>query len=152
MKSFFTMLMKKQIAVLFTGLLLFWMSINAVNAQNYGIRDDGGVNLPTVTYWYTGATVDSTVQGAAFDGTDFGVVSAFIFKDADIKTWKSDGGDVTGAQFNYKVWEKGETEPASYTVRNIGWSVDEGCGNQIWGSFGDQIDVASGLVAGTYNV
>jgi hypothetical protein len=142
----------KSIAVILIGLLLVSMSIDSANAQNYGIRDDGGVNLPTVTYWYTGTTVDSTVQGADFDGTDFGVVSAFIFKDADIKTWKSDGGDVTGAQFNYKVWEIGETEPASYTVRNIGWSLNEGGGNQIWGSFGDQIDVASGLTAGMYNV
>lgn len=151
MKKISTMLSYRQMAVLISGLLLFLANTN-VNAQNYGIRDDDGVNLPTVTYWYTGSEVDSTVQGAGFEGTEFGVVSAFIFKGAAIKTWKSGAGDVTGAQFNYKVWATGDSEPENYTVRNIGWSTNEGNGNQIWGSFGDQIDVASGLDAGIYNV
>lgn len=145
-------LLRQFLFVLQSVLFLFWFQTNDLSAQNYGMRDDGGVNLPTVTYWYTGSTVDSTVQGAGFDGASFGVVSAFIFKGTAIKTWKASGGDVTGAQFNFKVWASGDAEPANYTVRAVDWSSDDGGGNQTWAGFGDQIDVASGLDAGTYNV
>jgi hypothetical protein len=134
------------------GLFIFLVPIIDLNAQNYGMRDDGGVNLPTVTYWYTGSTVDSVVVGSAFDGQGFGIVSSFIFKGAAIKTWKATGGDVTGAQFNYKVWGSGDTEPEDYIVKDVNWSSDDGGGNQTWAGFGDQIDVASGLSGGVYNV
>ncbi len=119
---------------------------------NYGMRDDGGVNLPEITYWYTGQPTDITEKTFEFDQNNLGTIEALYIKGSTVKTWKSGDGDVTGAQFNYKVWKDNEIEPAQYTVRNIGWSSDDGDGNQTWANFGDQIQITSGLTAGTYNI
>jgi hypothetical protein len=125
---------------------------NISTAQNYGMRDDGGVNLPTVTYWHSGLENDVTEKGAQFNERDFGAITAFYFKSAAIKTWKAEGGDVTGAQFKYKVWKTTETEPENYVVRSVGWSSNDGGGNQTWSGFGEEIPLLSGLNSGTYNL
>jgi subtilisin-like proprotein convertase family protein/endonuclease/exonuclease/phosphatase family metal-dependent hydrolase len=120
--------------------------------SSYGMRDDGGVNLPTLTYWHDGLGADVTQQGAAF-AQDFGERSAFYLKDASIQVWKNAdaGGDVTGTRFHYKLWEQGTAEPA-YTVRSVGWSSDDGAGNQVWSDFGSEINLLSGRSAGNYNL
>ncbi len=133
-------------------LLLFAGISNNSKAQNYGMRDDEGVNLPTVTYWHSGLESDVTEKGAQFNERDFGAITAFYFKGAAIKTWKAEGGDVTGAQFNYKVWKTTETEPENYTVRAVGWSTNDGGGNQTWSGFGEEIPLINNLTSGTYNL
>lgn len=117
---------------------------------NYGIRDDGGVNLPEITYWYTGQASDITEKAFEFDNNNFGTIQDFYLKGSAVKTWKSGSGDVTGAQFNYKVWKNGDNEPAEYLVRNIGWTSDDGNGNQTWADFGNEISLTNGLTPGNY--
>jgi hypothetical protein len=121
---------------------------------NYGIRDDDGVNLPTITYWHSGAGDDVTEQGVDFEGNNLGEIDALYVKGASIKTWKTSGGDVTGASLQYKVWEVGEAEPVSYITRNIGWTSNDNPEEtlQTWASFGTEIDVLVGLTEGTYNL
>ncbi len=132
------------------------LSINTIKAQpNYGMRDDGGVNLPTVTYWYTDQSADITEKGAQFNNKNFGTITSFIFKGASIQVWKTAGGDVTGAQFKYKVWKQGESEPANYTVRHVNWTSEYWEGStmiQTWANFGSPIEIAQGLEGGNYNV
>jgi hypothetical protein len=121
---------------------------------NYGIRDDEGENLPTLTYWHSEASEDITENGEEFDGKDLGLISALFIKGASIKTWKSEGGDVTGASFQYKVWAIDSDEPEDYSLRNIGWTSndnEEGT-NQTWAYFGEEIDIVYPLSPGHYTV
>lgn len=127
------------------------VTIAAPPDPNYGMRDDAGANLPTITYWYSDQGTDITEKGSQFNTKNIGDITDLYIKGTTIKTWKITGGDVTSAKFSFKVWKTGETEPASYTERNIGFSTNDGDGNQTWASFGDQIDVTGSLDLGTYN-
>ncbi|MFW5663557.1 MAG: G8 domain-containing protein, partial [bacterium] len=71
-------------------------------------------------------------------------------KGASIKTWKTGVGDVTGAQFQYKVWLQGETEPDDYTVIELDFTSDDGDGNQTWAGFGPEIRITPELAPGDY--
>jgi len=117
----------------------------------YGLRDDSGVNLPTLTYWYDGLGSDVTEKGSNFNGRALGERTQIYLKGAAIKTWKSGDGDVTGTTFSYKAWKTGDSEPA-YSTRSVGWTSDDGSGNQTWSTFGAEIDAMSGLDAGSYNL
>ncbi len=121
---------------------------------NYGIRDDEGENLPTLTYWHSEAVEDITEKGEEFDGKDLGVISALIIKGASIKTWKAEGGDVTGAYFSYKVWKTNADEPEDYQIRNIGWTSNDNPEetDQTWANFGEEIDIAYTLLPGQYSI
>ncbi|NCD23647.1 MAG: hypothetical protein EOL90_12025, partial [Spartobacteria bacterium] len=119
---------------------------------DYGMRDDAGVNLPTLTYWYDGLGADVTEKGSNFNGRALGERTNLYLKGAAIKTWKSGEGDVTGTTFHYKIWEDGESEPGTYSTRAVGWTSDDGGGNQTWANFGAEIDALSGLVSGSYNL
>jgi hypothetical protein len=128
-------------------------TVTVTNAvPNYGIRDDDGVNLPTLTYWYTGQGSDITQKGTEFNNNDLGPLSSLFIRGSAIQTYKTGAGDVTGAQFNYKVWNSSDAEPAEYIFRNVNWSSNDGDGNQTWAGFGTQIAVADGLPAGNYNL
>ncbi|MBS4013608.1 MAG: T9SS type A sorting domain-containing protein [Bacteroidetes bacterium] len=125
-----------------------------VDDPNYGIRDDDGLNLPTITYWFSGETDDVTERGVDFDSNNLGTIEALYIKGAAIKTWKAAGGDVTGAAFQYKVWKSGDSEPVSFVTRNIGWTSNDNPEEtlQTWAGFGDEINVLTGLTEGTYNL
>lgn len=129
-----------------------WTVNVTIAVPNFGIRDDDGVNLPTLTYWFTGQGSDLTQKGTEFDNQDLGPLSSLIIKGSAIKTYKSGSGDVTGAQFKYKVWSTGDSEPLDYTLRDVNWTSNDGDGNQTWASFGAQIPVTDGLIAGNYNL
>jgi hypothetical protein len=109
------------------------------------------VNLPTLTYWHDGLGSDVTEKGSNFNGRALGARTNLFLKGASIKTWKSGAGNVTGATFSYKIWKTGDSEPA-YSTRSVGWTSDDGGGNQTWANFGAEINVMSGLTAGSYNL
>ncbi|MCK9450961.1 MAG: DUF5018 domain-containing protein, partial [Bacteroidales bacterium] len=142
----------KAITSFFIVLSLFSLNNQTTFAQNYGLRDDGGVNLPTLTYWHSGLSVDLIEKGSEFDGKAFGELTSLFIKGASIKSWKSAGGDVTGATFSYKIWESTDSEPAIYTERAVNWSSDDGGGNQTWANFGAEIDATSSLAPGSYSL
>jgi hypothetical protein len=121
---------------------------------NYGFRDDGGVNLPTLTYSVNGTS--STDRGSVFNNKNLSSgVTSLSLTGANIKTWKSSGGDVTGAKIGYKIWKQGESEPATYTERELGFTSNDNAGNtdQTWASFGSAINLLTPLGSnyGTYN-
>lgn len=119
---------------------------------NYGLQDEGGTLLPTFTYWYTGQAADITEHGSTFNGKNLGELSSLTIKGSSFKTWKTGSGDVTGAQFKYKVWADGESEPIDYTIHNVNWTSDDGDGNQTWANFGEIIQIAQGLLPDSYNL
>lgn len=121
-------------------------------SANFGLRDDAGTNLPTITYWFTGSASDVTEKGSQFNAKDLGEITQLLLKGSSIKTWKTGSGNVTGAKLSYKVWKTSESEPAEYTDRNVGWTSEDGGGNQTWAAFGSEIDVTSGLTIGNYNI
>jgi len=126
-------------------------TVTVTNAiPNYGLQNNDGVNLPTMTYWYTGQGADITQKGSEFINQNLGALSSLIIKGSSFKTYKTGTGDVTGAQFRYKVWSTSGTEPVDYTLRNINWTSNDGGGNQTWAGFGAQLPITDGLVAGTY--
>ncbi|KAF0198738.1 MAG: hypothetical protein FD166_990 [Bacteroidetes bacterium] len=128
-------------------------TVTVTNAvPNYGLQNNDGVNLPTMTYWYTGQGADITQKGSEFTGQNLGALSSLIIKGSSFKTYKTGTGDVTGAQFKYKVWSTTGTEPVDYTLRNVNWTSNDGDGNQTWAGFGAQIAITDGLVAGNYNL
>jgi len=145
--------MKRRILCLSVCVLL--VGANNLFAQNYGMRDDAGANLPTITYWRTGAT-DVNEKGFDFNTKNFGNITDLYIKGAAIKTWKGIGGDVTGTKLSYKVWEQGTTEPATYTEHSVGHTPGDGViGDvtiQTWSNFGTEINVTNGLSAGNYNL
>jgi hypothetical protein len=122
---------------------------------NYGFRDDGGVNLPTLTYSVNGTS--SSDKGSAFNSKNLSSsVTSLSLTGADVKTWKSSGGDVTGAKIGYKIWKQGESEPASYTERELGFTRNDNEPTntlQTWANFGSSINLltALGTNYGTYN-
>jgi autotransporter-associated beta strand protein len=122
-------------------------------AANYGLRDDGGTNIPTVTYVKNGSS--TTVNGTTFNGTTIGTSNTLTFTGSNIKIFKSSGGDVANAYFDYKIWLNSASEPADYTTRDVGYvseSVSGGTTLQEWSSFGSSINILSGLTSGTYNL
>jgi len=125
----------------------------ATTAANYGLRDDGGTNLPTVTYVLNGSS--TTGNGITFNGTTMGAADTLTFNGSNIKIYKVSGGDVSNAYFDYKVWKNTDSEPGSFTTRNVGYvseSVSGGTTLQEWSSFGSAINILSGLTSGTYNL
>ncbi len=127
-------------------------TVAAPPPANFGLRDDLGVNLPTFTYWYSGQASNITEKGSVFNNKSFGTLNHFILRGSAIKSWKSGAGNVTGAQFKYKVWKVDSIEPASYTVRNVGWTSNDGSGDQTWSAFGTELDIVSGLTDGSYKL
>ncbi len=125
-----------------------------VAVPNYGIRDDAGANLPTLTYWYTGQGPDITEKGGDFNSRNLGEIDGLFIKGANIKTWKTAGGNVTGTKFEYKVWKTTDSEPGSWTERSVSHTSDDGDDNQTWANFGAEIDIfdVHSLDYGTYNV
>ncbi|MFH1121734.1 MAG: DUF5018 domain-containing protein [Bacteroidota bacterium] len=128
-------------------------TVTVTNATpNYGLQNDDGVNLPSITYWFTGQGADLTQTGFYFENQSLGALSSLIIKGSSFKTYKTGTGDVTGAQFRYKVWSTTGSEPAEYTLRDVNWTSNDGDGLQTWAGFGAQIPITDGLVAGNYNL
>ncbi|NNK81469.1 MAG: hypothetical protein HKO93_08210, partial [Flavobacteriales bacterium] len=85
-----------------------------------------------------------------FDVQAFGVVDMLNLSGGELKTFKNDGGDVTGAELNYRVYVDGSS-PGSFTALNLPFGSDFAGGNQSWfeNSIPD-IDLLSGLSPGDY--
>jgi len=112
---------------------------------NYGLRDDNGVNLPTITYWHTGTNSDITEKG---NNKDLGVIDELFIKGVSIKSWKTAGGNVTGAEFRYRVYKANENAN-DYNRVNVAWTSNDNLENtiQTWAVF-EEIAIHEGLEAG----
>jgi len=78
--------------------------------------------------------------------------NSLVLKGAQIKTYKCNGGNVTGGNLFYRVYKTNVSAP-SFNGISFSWASDDGgnCnGNQTWQSITNSIDILSGLSAGTY--
>lgn len=103
----------------------------------------------------------------AFNGADLGIFSlsdTLEITNASLMTFKNSGGDVTGAQMQYRVYEVGDT-PGTFNIVNLGFGSNApstdlggnnfgGGGDQEWRGFGGgPIDLLSGITGnGNYQV
>jgi hypothetical protein len=111
-----------------------WIGINANGAATpYGL-------------WLNGAT------GTAFDGANLGTfdlaLGSLVIASYDAKTWKSAGGDVTGIEYFYSVWETASRSSGQFTSMGGTWIEDLVGGNQKWGNTNVNANVLANLSAG----
>ena len=117
------------------------------------------VDNGTTTDWYSLWSEGAGTYEGAYLGTVAGggrlALDAF-----DVKTWKSDPSDVTGAEYFYTVYPFGN-RPGDPTFTSLGTAVvldddlgDGAGGNQKWGISGPiGADLLTGLTGiGTYTV
>ena len=149
-----------------TGLLLVAASLIPLTASagtgvfgSYVGIDNGGGNA-----WY-GANQPGPTTLWAFDGADLGdftVGDSVLLSGGELLTWKSDGGDVTGANLYYSVYADGSSA-GSFNQVGINWTSNSafndaagnnfvGGGDQKWSTMTSAPDLLSGLGAGDYNL
>ena len=120
---------------------------------------DGGGNV-----WYGGTQPGSTTL-ESFDGKDLGdftVGDSMLISGSELLTWKSDGGDVTGATLHYSVYET-SASPVTWNSITINWASNSpfndaagngfsGSGDQKWANPTSTPDVLSGISNGDYSL
>ncbi|MBO0950314.1 T9SS type A sorting domain-containing protein [Fibrella forsythiae] len=88
-----------------------------------------------------------------FNNSTYGSANSFItLKGGQIKTYKNNGGDVTGARLYYRVYPAG-SPAGTFTLVNLPFGSNlNGSGDQLWENTGANINLASGLPAGNYTI
>jgi hypothetical protein len=140
--------MKKLLLFLF----VICITLNAMSA-NWGMWSATRSYIVFTVKSTTGVTKslwDNSVGN--FQNTDFGEFTSsetFKITGFDVKTWKSSGGDVTGCEYFYTIYQSGQ-RPLTPTFISLGgqWLEDLGSGNQKWGKTGINFDLLSGLISG----
>ncbi len=104
--------------------------------------------------WYD---LNASTSNQDFQGTNLGNfepgVSSLVLKGGQNKTYKCDGGNVTGGNLFYRVYVTSNSSPGNFNSIGFGWSSNDGggCGgNQTWQTITNSIDILSGLNAGEY--
>jgi hypothetical protein len=97
-------------------------------------------------------TSNQDFQGANLGNFEPGV-SSLVLNGGQNKTYKCDGGDVTGGNLFYRVYVTSNSSPGNFNSIGFGWSSNDGggCGgNQTWQNINNSINILSGLNAGEY--
>ncbi len=133
----------------FAAFILVSGSLMAQNAgifQTYIILDINGTGNQ-----FLAGGINS--DGApTFAGQNFGTLSSLVLNGGEIKTFKNSGGDVTGAEINYRVYEQGTT-PGSFNTVNLPFDANlPNPGDQRWQQALAGVDLLSGLSAGNYDL
>ena len=85
---------------------------------------------------------------------NFKTGTILTLKGAEIKTWKNNGGDITGAFMYYRVYKEGAI-PSSFTEISLPWlenNTDGNPDNQKWTETSQNVNLLSGLSIGSYVV
>lgn len=115
--------------------------------QTYAIVNvDGG----TDSYRAGAKNADNAT---VFNNASYGIANASItLKGGEIKTFKNNGGDVTGARLYYRVYPAGNPSGA-FVLVNLPFSANlNGNGDQKWTTTGANINLASGRPSGNYTL
>ncbi|MEZ0543051.1 T9SS type A sorting domain-containing protein [Fibrella arboris] len=90
---------------------------------------------------------------STFNNSTYGSANSFItLKGGQIKTYKNNGGDVTGARLYYRVYPTG-SPAGTFTLVGLPFGSNlNGGGDQLWENTGANINLASGLPSGNYTV
>jgi hypothetical protein len=129
--------------LLFLSLSVFIASFgqDAGIFQTYVIVDDG-----TDTYYHGGANNDGS--SSPFASHAFGNVTQLTLNGGEIKSWKNNGGNVTGAKLYYRVYV---SSPApnplpNFSELDLPWVEDLPSNeDQKWAKADYAIDILSGL-------
>ena len=123
-----------------------------------------GVDHGSGNVWY-GANQPGPTMMWGFDGADLGdftVGDNMLLSGAEVLTWKSGSGDVTGASVYYAVYALGASA-GSFGGSTINWTANSpfndaagngfsGTDDQKWSNIATSPDVLSGVPVGDYNL
>lgn len=138
--------MKKKLLTL----LAFFLSLNFIIAQQTGIFE-------TYIFFSKNGSDDnykgSGGVGTTYNGASLGNVSSLLLKGAEIKTFKNNGGNVTGAGLQYKIYKQGSVS-GSFIFLNIPFGTNIGVsGDQSWFTNSQTINLFSSVTSnGTWVV
>ena len=86
----------------------------------------------------------------SLDNTDYGDfivgTSNLLLRGGEAKTFKNDGGNVTGANQYYRVYSDGGTAP-TFSSFALPFGSDLGNGDQLWKKTDQNVNLASGITA-----
>lgn len=133
------------ILILFLFAFVSYSAQAGIN-QSYAIlKINGGVN----TYYDLQAFTDNP----DFNGANLGTFTngqTLVFVGGENKTWKIEGGDVTGGKIFYRVYTG--TPSGAFSDMNFNWIQDLAFNDQKWGSTSGTTDVLAGLPNGVYTL
>ncbi len=84
-----------------------------------------------------------------FDGFDLGTLTSFTLNGGEVKSWKNSGGDVTGAQMYYRIYDTA-TVGGVFTELTLPFGADLGGGDQRWDETAAGINLLNCLAPGRY--
>lgn len=121
-------------------LLLFSLvCFQVVFAQNTGIFQTYVITNQGVgnNYFHGGQNADSSPSN--FDGHSYGSVTQLTLNGGEVKSWKNNGADVTGAKLYYRVYVSSPLpDPLpGFIELNLPWEANLWEGD-LGGNFGDQ--------------
>lgn len=117
--------------------------------ESYGILK---INSSTNTYYDMQAvTANPDFQGANLGTFNATVGNTLTLAGAEIKTWKDNGGDVTGGKFDYRVYQTGDT-PGAFSEITLNWVANLAGSDQKWDNTTANINLLTGLANGNYTL
>lgn len=88
----------------------------------------------------------------AFNGMNFGAVTSLSLSGGEAKTFKNSGGDVFGAELNYRVYPQG-SPTGTFTAVNLPFESNlPNPGDQRWQELGSNTDLLGALMPGDYTL
>lgn len=142
--------MMKKIYFLFLTIISFGMfksqSPDAGIFESYAILN---INSAGNTYY----DMQATTANLDFNGANLGTFTnaeSIVLAGGEIKTFKNNGGDVTGGKIYYKVYKGAPS--GNYASIDFAWIQDLGNGDQKWGVTSGTTNMLTGLSPGNYTL
>ncbi|MFY7884403.1 MAG: beta strand repeat-containing protein, partial [Dolichospermum sp.] len=146
--------MKKVLLIVFS---IFFFNLSNLNSQctsgiyeSYAILSiNGGAN----TFY----DMQASTANADFNGLNLGTFNnsqSIVIRGGQIKTFKCNGRNITGGNFNYRVYLT-SSPSGSYAALSTGFLSNDagGCGgNQTWQNADGITNVLTGLSSGNYTI
>ncbi|MFN4911574.1 MAG: hypothetical protein ACK5G8_10090, partial [Flavobacteriales bacterium] len=137
-------------------LLIFFTNLSGVSAQSAGFNNtfailtlNGGVN----TYYDLNAATANVDFNNANLGSFNPAYNSLILNGAEHNVWKCGGCDLTSTRLYYRIYLT-SASGGSFTAVNLPWTsgFNNGCGgqDQMWSATASNINLLTGLSAGTY--
>jgi len=137
-------------------LLIFFTNLSGVSAQSAGFNNtfvilslNGGAN----TYYDLNAATANVDFNNANLGSFNPASNSLTLKGAEHNVWKCGGCDLTSTRLYYRIYLT-SASGGGFTAVNLPWTsgFNNGCGgqDQMWSTTASNVNVLSGLNAGTY--
>lgn len=156
--------MRNTISLLIAVALISLVPFATANAGTGIFGSYIGIDSGSGNEWY-GANQPGSSTVSGFDGSDLGdftVGDSLLLSGAELLTWKSDGGNVTGASVYYAIYSLGASA-GSFDGAGINWTTNSpfndaagnnfsSGGDQKWANIDSTPNLLAGIPAGDYNV